>query len=377
MDVIVIGAGIVGAACALALSEAGLEVLVIDRSTITSGTTSAGEGNILISDKEPGPELALAQRSRAAWFEISDRLGGGFELEAKGGLVISRNPDGITKLKHFADQQRNCGVDALEVDEQNLRELEPELSRDISFGIHYPEDAQCQPMLAAVQMLREVRRLGGKVREREEVLAIERVGTGLSVRTNQGHYTSPMVVNAAGTWAGEIAKLAGSHLPIAPRRGLILVTAPAPSIVRRKVYDADYVANVASGDADLQSSAVVESTKSGTILIGASRERIGYNSSLDVEILRRLAKQAITLFPKLAKIDLLRAYSGFRPYAPDHLPVIGEDPLVPGLFHAAGHEGAGIGLAPATGELILAAVTRQAPFMDPIPFSPARFASAP
>jgi glycine/D-amino acid oxidase-like deaminating enzyme len=375
MDAIVIGAGIVGAACALALSDAGLEVLVIDRSTITSGTTSAGEGNILISDKEPGPELALAQRSRAAWFEISDRLGGGFELEDKGGLVISRNPDGITKLKHFADQQRNCGVGALEVDEQNLRELEPHLSPDISFGIHYPEDAQCQPMLAAARMLREVRRLGGKVREREEVLDIKRVGADLSVSTNHGHYTSPIVVNAAGTWAGEIAKLAGSHLPIAPRRGLILVTAPAPSIVRRKVYDADYVANVASGDADLQSSAVVESTKSGTILIGASRERIGYNSSLDVEILRRLAKQAITLFPKLAKIDLLRAYSGFRPYAPDHLPVIGEDPLVPGLFHAAGHEGAGIGLAPATGELILAAVTRQAPFMDPIPFSPARFAS--
>jgi glycine/D-amino acid oxidase-like deaminating enzyme len=375
MDVIVIGAGIIGAACALALSEAGLEVLVIDRSTITSGTTSAGEGNILISDKEPGPELALAQRSRAAWFEISARIGGGFELEDKGGLVVSRNPDGIMKLKQFAHQQRSSGVEALEVDEQYLRELEPYLSPDISFGIHYPEDAQCQPMLATAQMLREVRRLGGRVRECEEVLVIERVGADLSVSTNHGHYTSPIVVNAAGTWAGEIAKLAGSHLPIAPRRGLILVTAPAPSIVGRKVYDADYVANVASGDADLQSSAVVESTKSGTILIGASRERIGYDSSLDVDILRRLAKQAIALFPILAKIDLLRAYSGFRPYAPDHLPVIGEDPLIPGLFHAAGHEGAGIGLAPATAELILAAVTRQAPFMDPSPFSAARFDS--
>jgi glycine/D-amino acid oxidase-like deaminating enzyme len=90
MDAIVIGAGVVGAACALALSDAGLRVLVIDRSTISSGTTSAGEGNILVSDKGPGPELTLAQHSRDAWFEMSDRIGSGFELERKGGLVISR-----------------------------------------------------------------------------------------------------------------------------------------------------------------------------------------------------------------------------------------------------------------------------------------------
>jgi glycine/D-amino acid oxidase-like deaminating enzyme len=87
MDAIIIGAGVVGAACALSLSDAGLRVLVIDRSTISSGTTSAGEGNILISDKGPGPELTLAQRSRDAWFEVSDRIGGGFELEDKGGLM--------------------------------------------------------------------------------------------------------------------------------------------------------------------------------------------------------------------------------------------------------------------------------------------------
>jgi glycine/D-amino acid oxidase-like deaminating enzyme len=376
MDAIVIGAGVVGAACALALSDAGLKVLVIDRSTISSGTTSAGEGNILVSDKEPGPELSLAQRSRDAWFEISDRIGGGFELEAKGGLVVSRTAAGMAKLEHLASDQRRSGVEVLELGARDLHELEPHLAPDISFGFQYPQDAQCQPMLAAAQMLRAVRRAGGQLREREEVFGISHVGNELSVLTSGGRYPAPIVVNATGTWAGEIARLAGSDLPIAPRRGFILVTAPVPDLVRRKVYDADYVANVASGDADLQSSAVVESTKSGTILIGASRERIGFNSSLDVEILRRLAKQAISLFPILAQVDLLRAYSGFRPYAPDHLPVIGEDPLVPGLFHAAGHEGAGIGLAPATGELIRAAVTQQTPFMDPTPFSPARFVGA-
>lgn len=372
-DVIVIGAGIVGAACALALTEAGMEVLVLDRSTIASGTSGAGEGNILVSDKEPGPELILARRSRDLWFEISERIGGDFELQAKGGLVISRTSSGIAQLRHLADEQRSHSVEAIEVGSSQLHELEPYLSPEIAFGIHYPEDAQCQPMLATAQMLRTVRVSGGHVREREEVLAISRVGNELSVRTSIGSHTAQFVVNATGTWAGEIAQLAGLALPIAPRRGFILVTTPAPPLVMHKVYDADYVANIASDDADIQSSAVVESTKSGTILIGASRERVGFDSHLEVAILRRLAKQAIALFPSLAKIDLLRAYHGFRPYAPDHLPVIGEDPLCPGLFHAAGHEGAGIVLAPATAELIRDAILRNPSFMDPTPFSPRRF----
>ncbi len=375
-DVIVIGAGMVGAACALALTEAGMEVLVLDRSTIASGTSGAGEGNILVSDKEPGPELTLARRSRDLWFEISERIGGDFELEAKGSLVISRTSSGIAQLRHLADEQRNHFVEAIEVGSPELHDLEPYLAPEIAFGIHYPEDAQCQPMLATAHMLRMVRLAGGRVSEREEVLAISQAGNELSVRTIGGDHTAPFVVNAAGSWAGEVAALAGSALPIAPRRGFILVTAPAPKLVMHKVYDADYVANVASGEADLQSSAVVESTKSGTILIGASRERIGFDSHLEIAILRRLAAQAIALFPSLAKIDLLRAYHGFRPYAPDHLPVIGEDPLCPGLFHAAGHEGAGIGLAPATAELIRDAVLKKPSFMDPTPFSPRRFVAS-
>jgi len=374
-DVIVIGAGVVGAACALALCDAGLKVLVLERSTISSGTTSAGEGNILVSDKTPGPDLTLGLWSRQAWFEVSDRVGGGFELEAKGGLVISRSAEGIAKLRQFAVQQRIGGVEAVEVDHTGVHELEPHLEPDASFGIYYLQDAQCHPMLAAARMLQAVRVAGGEIREAEEVIGLSRAGSELSVRTKGGLFTAPIIVNATGTWAGEIARLAGSDLPIAPRRGFILVTSPVPNLVRHKVYDADYLANVASGEAEIQSSAVVESTQSGTILIGSSRERIGFNTSLDVQILRRLARQAISLFPLLARVDVLRAYSGFRPYMPDHLPVIGEDPLVPGLFHAAGHEGSGISLAPATGELIRAAVTGESSFMDPTPFSPARFMS--
>jgi glycine/D-amino acid oxidase-like deaminating enzyme len=373
-DAIVIGAGVVGACCALALTNAGLKVLIIDRGPVASGTTGAGEGNILVSDKEPSAELTLAIRSRDLWFEIDTDIGGGFELEAKGGVVVSRSAKGISDLKRLSALQKVNGVEVIELDGAGLRKIEPHLSESVDYGVLYPGDAQCQPMLAAAQIIRAVKKRGGSFIQGENVVKINaNAGSITGVTTDKNQYVSPIIINATGTWAGEIAKLAGSYLPIMPRRGFILVTSPAPKLVHHKVYDADYVANVASSDADLQSAAVVEGTASGTILIGASRERVGFKGDMDISILRQLARQAISLFPVLADIQLLRAYRGFRPYAPDHLPVIGPDKNIVGLWHAAGHEGAGIGLAPATGDLIAAQITGRTPFMDPSAFSPDRF----
>src|SRR5689334_25387600 len=88
-DVVIVGAGVVGAACALAAARAGLRVLVVDRGPVAGGTTGAGEGNLLVSDKQPGPELDLALLSLRAWRETAEhveaRTGGGFELDLKGG----------------------------------------------------------------------------------------------------------------------------------------------------------------------------------------------------------------------------------------------------------------------------------------------------
>jgi glycine/D-amino acid oxidase-like deaminating enzyme len=143
--------------------------------------------------------------------------------------------------------------------------------------------------------------------------------------------------------------------------------------VQHKVYAAEYVSDVVSDEAGLQTSAVVEGTRAGTVLIGASRERVGFDRSYPLAVLRRLAAQAVALFPFLAEVSVLRTYRGFRPYTPDHMPIIGADPRVPGLYHACGHEGAGIGLAPATGELIAAQLSGEAPEFDPHPFRPERF----
>jgi glycine/D-amino acid oxidase-like deaminating enzyme len=195
----------------------------------------------------------------------------------------------------------------------------------------------------------------------------------VGVRTPAGELPAGAVVNAAGTWAGDVAAMAGVQVPVSPRRGFVLVTEPLPPTVRHKVYAAEYIDAVASDDADLQISPVVEGTESGTILIGSSRERVGMDRTLAVDVLRRLATAAVRLFPMLAGVNAIRAYCGFRPYSPDHLPVIGLDPRAPGLLHACGHEGAGVGLAPATGELVASALSGQTRAFDPSPFRPERF----
>lgn len=373
-----IGAGMVGAACAYYCAAAGLRVGVVDRGALASGTTSAGEGNILVSDKEPGPELDLALLSVRLWAELGERLGAErLELQAKGGLVVARSVEAAGGLAVLAGRQRAVGVAAVDVGPAELAELEPRLTPDVVGGVRYPQDMQVQPMLAAAELLRAARSLGATVRTGVAVggFLLDRRGAVVGVRTTAGEELSARwVVNAAGTWGGEIAALAGAPLPVLPRRGFVLVTEPLPPVVRHKVYSADYVANVASDEAGLETSVVVEGTRAGTVLIGASRERVGFDRRTSLPVLRALAARAVELFPFLAEVHLLRSYLGFRPYCPDHLPVLGLDPRVPGLVHACGHEGAGIGLSAATGHLVAQTLTGATPDLDLAPFRPDRFA---
>ncbi|MCG0284784.1 FAD-binding oxidoreductase [Streptomyces sp. PSAA01] len=395
-DLVVIGAGVVGAAAAWFAALAGLRVVVVDRGAVAGGTSGAGEGNVLVSDKEPGPELELAQYSRRVWGEDLGAYGGLWEFESKGGLVVASTPTALDALRTLAVRQRALGVDVREVSGAELHALEPRLTREAAGGALYPQDAQVQPMLAAAHLLRLARRRGAVVATGTEVVGFLRPGDGrpgdgrsgdgrsgdghagspvTGVRTPHGTVSAPAVLNAAGTWAGAVAGLAGVELPVLPRRGFVLVTEPLPpATIRHKVYAADYVDAVASSDAELQASPVVEGTGGGTVLIGSTRERVGFDRRPSPAALRALARGAIGLFPVLASVRAMRVYAGFRPYCPDHLPVIGPDPRAPGLWHACGHEGAGIGLAAGTGKLIAQALTGEATELDLAPFAPERFA---
>ncbi|MGW0824476.1 NAD(P)/FAD-dependent oxidoreductase [Streptomyces sp. NPDC002845] len=373
-DVVVVGAGMVGAACALYAARAGLDVVVVDRGPVAGGTTGAGEGNLLVSDKEPGPELGLALLSGRLWADLAadTRLATAIEYEAKGGVVVASTPDGLAALEGFVDGQRRAGVRAVSVPADQLPDLEPHLAPTLAGGVLYPQDAQVMPSLAAAHL---VRASGARLLTGRTVTEVLRApeGSVRGVRTDRGDIHTPAVVNAAGTWGAEVAALAGVRLPVLPRRGFVLVTEPLPRMVRHKVYAADYVADVASDSAALQTSPVVEGTAAGPVLIGASRERVGFDRSFSLPVVRALAAGATRLFPFLEGVRAMRTYVGFRPYMPDHLPAIGPDPRLPGLFHACGHEGAGIGLATGTGHLIAQVLAGRSPELDLSPFRPDRF----
>ncbi|MBB5632966.1 glycine/D-amino acid oxidase-like deaminating enzyme [Cryobacterium mesophilum] len=383
---VVIGAGIVGSAAARSLAKAGLDVVVVDRSAPASGTTAHGEGNLLVSDKAPGPELVMALAAAAAWpglvRELEDELGEEFpplEFEAKGGLVVATTEQGAGPLLAFASRQRAAGVDAREITVEDALRLEPDLNPAITAAVHYPQDSQVQPVAVSEALLASARRHGATVMATTGIVGPILGGSGelVGVRTDRGELRADAVVVAAGPWSGEVARTLGVSVPVRPRRGMVLVTSRMPRRIFHKVYDADYVGAVGSDDASLQTSSVVEATESGNVLIGSSRQQLGFDDRLRVDTISAIATKALRLFPFLSEQPVIRTYGGFRPYMPDHLPLVGPDHRLAGLWHATGHEGAGIGLAPVTGDLLAAMITGTEPLFDPAPYAPSRPSLAP
>lgn len=385
-DVVVVGAGIVGAACARAFAQSGCRVVVLDRDAPASGTSAKGEGNLLVSDKGPGAELRLAQYAASLWpglaAELAEELGAEFpavEYERKGGLVVATTVGGARPLLDFAASQRDAGVDARAISIADALELEPHLNPEITAAVHYPDDAQVQPVIATEALLASARNHGADIRPFVAVTGALRDATGRisGVSTTAGDVPAGAVIVAAGPWSGEVSAVLGAQLPVRPRRGNVLVTTRMPHRVFHKVYDGDYFGATQSSDAALQTSSVVESTAAGTVLIGSSREQVGFDERLRVAALREIAAKALRLFPFLAGASIMRSYGGFRPFMPDHLPVIGADHRTAGLWHASGHEGAGIGLSLATAELLVAEFLGRAAAIDAVPFRPDRASLAP
>ncbi|HEX3815477.1 MAG TPA: FAD-dependent oxidoreductase [Mycobacteriales bacterium] len=374
-DAVVIGAGLVGAATAAALAGAGLRVCLLDRTGLLGGTSAAGEGNLLISDKRPGPEVDLMLRSLRLWRDFAASCAdkyGDIEFEEKGGLVVAWTARQWASLRSLADEHQRAGVRIEELPGPSALEVEPLLSAQVHGAMRYPQDAQVSPMAAAAAFLRsaDVTVVTGAAVTGARLEA----GALRAIHTERGTVSTPCAVIAAGPWSGPVARLFGTDAPVRPRRGDIIVTEPVRRLIRHKVYEADYVSTV-TGDG-VGFSTVVEGTRSGTVLIGSSREFVGFDPAARPATVAELARHATRLFPSLAGVRALRTYHGFRPATPDRRPLIGPDPHINGLFFAAGHEGAGIGLAPVTAELVAAQVTGTAPPVDPAPYDPARFAAA-
>jgi glycine/D-amino acid oxidase-like deaminating enzyme len=377
-DVIVVGAGIVGTACARELAVRGVGVLLLDRGEVAGGTTGVGEGNVLASDKDEGPELDLTRAGLALYDELDERLGREAHIRRKGALIV--HPEEETWLEEPARVERLLayGLRCALIDAADVRELEPELTGPLLGAAWFPDDLQCAPRAIARALAREARAAGARVRTGCDVESIPvRDGHVVGVRL-AGDETLPAgaVVLAAGAWSRVLAAKAGLELPVEPRWGQLVRLTPGrrdPPLIRRKVVDGSYLASVASADAALEVTTVLETTLEGDVLVGSSRARRGFDTAVDPAVSEGMVQRAARLAPAVADLPVAGAWAGLRPWLPDHVPAIGASGRVPGLWVATGHEGAGVALGPVTGRLIAQAYCGEDPLLDLDPFDPDRF----
>ena len=358
-DVVIIGGGIVGAACAYYLTAAGLDIHLVERDFPASGTSRACDSLILLWDKAPGPELALGQASAALWAELAETLDFDFEYARSGTILLAENGTAMVSGQAKAETMSEAGVRAEVLDSTGLRSLEPNLASDLAGGVFFPDDAQIDARRATLALISAARPRGLTLHPNAEVTAIRQSPGGQisGVVTQAGEIATDTVVCAAGVWSNRVAQLVGIELPVRPRKGHILVTAKVPGLIQHPLLEGAYVSTVQSAGEELQAALVAELTASGTLLLGSSREFAGFDRSVSLPVVQAIAGRAVRFLPALAGKGVIRSYAGLRPWSPDHLPLIGPVESVPGFHVATGHEGAGICLAPITGQLIAAWIT--------------------
>jgi len=375
VEVAVVGAGIVGAAVARELAVRGVDVALLDRGEVSGGTTGLGEGNVLCSDKDAGPELALAIAGLAHYDELEARLGERARIRRKGALIVHPDPESWAGEPARLARLAAAGVRGELLDRDAVRAAEPALTGPLHGASWFPADLQCDPRAIA-------RALAAEVADVRTGVAVHRIATAggrvTGVQTADGLLPAGAVVLAAGAASAALAASAGLPLPLEPRRGqLVRLRAPAGGrapFFEHKVVDGAYLASVASADAGLQVSTVMETTWEGDVLVGSSRERRGFDLAVDDAVSDAMLARAARLAPGLRALPRAAAWAGLRPWLPDHLPAIGASEAVPGLWLATGHEGAGVALGPVTGRLVARAYVGDPAGLDLAPFAPDRFA---
>jgi len=357
---IVVGAGVVGSACAEALAEAGCRVSVLDAAFPGAGVTGAAMGHLVLMD-DSDAQFALTSYSRRLWTERAAALPPALEDDVCGTLWIAADEEEMALVAAKADYYRERGAAVEVLDAHALREAEPQLSPGLVGALRVPGDRVVYPPAAARHFLERARASGATV---ELGAHVDEVAPG-RVRCAGEWREADLVVNAAGPEAPRLTP----GLPIVPRKGQLVITDHYPAFLRHQVVELGYLKSAHT--LTRESVAMnVQPRRTGQLLVGSSRELVGWDASLNRRLLARMLRRASEFIPGLARLDALRTWTGFRPATPDKLPLVGM--WEKGLWIAAGHEGLGVTTAPGTARLLTDLVLGRAPAIDPAPFDPRR-----
>ncbi|KVD68848.1 D-amino-acid oxidase [Burkholderia sp. ABCPW 14] len=360
-DVVVIGAGIVGAACAHEFAQRGLRVVVVDDGS--GGATGAGMGHLVAMD-DNAAELALTRDSIALWHALRDAMPDGCAYRNCGTLWLAADAHemDLARAKQAALAER--GVAGELIDRATLAALEPMLRADLGGALKIPGDGILYAPAAAHWLLH---RLPGVAMRRAKAVAVE----GPSVTLESGDTLRAERVVVAN---GVAARALLPELPLRPKKGHLLITDRYPSQVSHQLVELGYAASAHASDGT-SVAFNVQPRPTGQLLIGSSRQFDTEDPRVEAPVLARMLRRAVGYLPALAGLNGIRAWTGFRSASPDGLPLLGEHPSQRGLWLAVGHEGLGVTTAPGSARVLAALMFGERAAIDVEPYSPGRFLS--
>jgi glycine oxidase len=367
-DAIVIGAGVIGLACAWRASEAGARVCVLERDRPAAGASGVAAGMLApVGEASWGEEklLALNFESLRRWPEFAERLESEAQLETgfvrSGALHVALDRDEAEELRRRYELHEKLGLESEWLAGRECRRLEPGLATAVRGGAHVPGEASADPrrVVAALLAALEARKVA--VRSGAEVLAAERRGGAWRAEAANGEeFEGQSLVLAAGCWSGQAKWVPGGVLPVRPVKGEILTLRGTPGEpVCDRIVAGERVYMVPRAD--------------GRLIVGATVEERGFDTAVTAGGVHELLREAYRLIPEIAELELVETAAGLRPGSPDNAPLIGASD-VEGLLIATGHFRNGVLQAPATADSIAALLAGESGPIDLAPFSPQRFA---
>jgi D-hydroxyproline dehydrogenase subunit beta len=367
-DVVIIGAGIVGSACAAECVREGLSVAIVEAGIIGGGATAAGMGHLVVMD-DAEAQFALTRYSQQLWNEISDELPREVEHDTCGTIWIAADDDEMAEALRKQKFYTERGVRTEVLDAHSLAEAEPNLRPGLAGGLRVPGDSVIYPPCAAQFFVDQARAKGADLFLGKSVEAVTAEGVRLRDGTS---LTAGLIVNSAGSWSPVLTP----GLDVKKRKGHLVITDRYPEFLRHQLVELGYLKSAHSISAD-SVAFNIQPRKTGQLLIGSSRQYGVEELQVDTSILARMLDRATAYLPGLRKLSSLRTWTGFRAATPDKLPLIGPHTEHKRLYLATGHEGLGITTSLATAKLLVAQIMNHATVIPVAPYLPSRLAQEP
>jgi sarcosine oxidase, subunit beta len=348
-DVIVIGAGSVGAPTAYYLAKAGLRTLVLESAaSVGQGSNKKAIGGIRATHSDPA-KIRLCMRSLEIFSTWEKEHGDDIEWY-KGGYLYPVYRDREEKiLKDLLEKQKPFGLKIDWFDAPDLIKVVPDLNPDgLLGGTYSPEDGSASPLLSVHTFYQHAMDAGAEFHFNEAVTDfIIKNGKVSGIKTRKGEYGAEIVINAAGAWAAQIGKLVGLDIPVHPDSHEAAITEPVAHFLNPMVVDI----RPAPGSANYYF--YQHLTGQIVFCITPSPNIWGFDTHETSEFLPMVSRRMAQIMPRLANIRVRRTWRGLYPMTPDGFPIVGWAEQVPGFLLAVGMCGQGFMLGPGVAELIV------------------------